>query len=452
MISKNLYLNIIIRVILVVVFSLLLGYVIFVSRSVRLSLIVLFIIVILTTGMITYLNSTNRRIRYFFDSVKNDDSNLTFPVNANQKSFRELYRSMTRVNDQIQQLKIEIRQQEQYFQLLTEQIDTGIITYNKKGVILHANTCAKKLLNAEALTHLKQLARIDEKLLQVVSNIKPSETRLIAIKTERGEFQLSLKSTSFKTKHDELIILSIQDIKNELDEKELESWMKLIRVLMHEIMNSITPITSISESLSGIYLPNENMVQPEQLTHDAIRTTVQGLKVMKEQGRGLMTFVESYRKLTRVPDPVRVKFKVPDLLSRVQVLYNSFENSEKVPLSVSVINPGLELFADQNLISQVLINLLRNALEANLNNSEGRISMKASANIDNITDICVIDNGPGINEELLDKIFVPFFTTRKTGSGIGLSISKQIMRMHGGTISVISIPGKETVFCLSFRG
>jgi nitrogen fixation/metabolism regulation signal transduction histidine kinase len=340
---------------------------------------------------------------------------------------------MNRVNHQIQQLKIENRQQEQYFRTLLEHLAAGIITYNDKGFILHANSSAKKLLSIDVLTHLQQIERKDHKLFETINSIKPFERKLIAVTAEAGDIQLSLKATSFKTNENELVILSIQDIKNELDEKEIESWMKLIRVLMHEIMNSITPITSLSESLSNIYSTGGKPILPEQVNVKTIATTLQGLNVIKEQGRGLMSFVESYRKLTRVPEPEKKFFKVADLMSRVHILYNS-----------------LEIYADQNLISQVLINLLKNALEANENNSNGQIRIIVNEGLNSHHEICVIDNGPGINEENIDEIFVPFFTTRQNGSGIGLSISKQIMRVHGGNLKVRSLPGKETVFCLSF--
>ena len=451
MISKNLYFNIILRVSLIVIVSSLFGYFAFINQSLRFSLICLSMLVSLTISLIFFLNTTNRKIRFFFDSVRNDDSNLTFPINTGNKDLGELNKSMNRVNQQIQQLKIENKHQEQYFGILLEHLATGIITYNDKGFILHANSSAKRLLSAEVLTHLQQIERTDQKLYQAIKSIKPSERRLIAINTEQGEIQLSLKATSFKTNSDEMVILSIQDIKNELDEKEIESWMKLIRVLMHEIMNSITPITSLSESLFHIYSKDGHSVLPEQMTTKTISTTLQGLNVIKEQGKGLMSFVESYRKLIRVPEPDKKLFKVADLMNRVQILYNSLEKSDIIALSFSSVDPDLKIFADQNLISQVLINLLKNALEANENNTDGKISIVAGVDSNDHPEICVIDNGPGIPEENLDEIFVPFFTTRQNGSGIGLSISKQIMRVHGGNLKVRSVPDKETLFCLSFQ-
>ncbi len=450
MISRNLYLNIILRVLLIVILSVLLGYLMVKDQSFRYSLICIMAIVVLTVSLISYLNATNRKVRFFFDSVRNDDSSLSFPTDVKNKTFRDLNKSMNTVNQQIQKLKIENRSQEQYFQILIEHLATGIITYDNKGYILHANSSARKLLTTEVLTHIQQIERIDEKLYQTIKNIKPSERRLISISTDQNETQLSLKATSFRSNNAELVILSIQDIKNELDEKELESWMKLIRVLMHEIMNSITPITSLSESLSHIYGSVGKPVMPEQVTSRTITTTLQGLNVIKEQGKGLMSFVESFRKLTRVPEPVKKKFKVADLVSRVQILYSSLEKSDKVSLSVSLKDQEQEIFADQNLVSQVLLNLVKNALEANEENPDGQIRIVTGIDANDRPEICVIDNGPGIPEENIDEIFVPFFTTRQTGSGIGLSISKQIMRVHGGNLKVKSVPGKETLFCLSF--
>jgi two-component system, NtrC family, nitrogen regulation sensor histidine kinase NtrY len=450
MFSRNLYINILVRVLLIVVLSGLLGYFTVIDKSLRFSIICLLLIALLTINLLAYLNSTNRKIKFFFDSVRNDDSNLAFPVETRNPALRDLYQSMNRVNHQIQQLKIENRQQEQYFRTLLEHLAAGIITYNDKGFILHANSSAKKLLSIDVLTHLQQIERKDQKLFDAINSIKPFERRLIAVSSDGAEIQLSLKATSFKTNENELVILSIQDIKNELDEKEIESWMKLIRVLMHEIMNSITPITSLSESLSNIYINGGKPVLPDQINTKTIATTLQGLNVIKEQGKGLMSFVESYRKLTRVPEPEKKLFRAADLMSRVQILYNSLEKSERVSLSVALKKPDLEFFADQNLISQVLINLVKNALEANENNNDGKIRIVVSEGINDHHEICVIDNGPGIPEENIDEIFVPFFTTRVNGSGIGLSISRQIMRVHGGNLKVRSVPGKETVFCLSF--
>jgi nitrogen fixation/metabolism regulation signal transduction histidine kinase len=324
------------------------------------------------------------------------------------------------------------------------------MTFDSKGFILHANSASKKMLGVSVLTHINQLERINRNLFQVVQSMKPFEQKLVTMTTERGIIDLSIKSTSIKTKNDELMLLSIQNIRNELDEKELDSWMKLIRVLMHEIMNSIAPITSLAESLRQFFTIDGRQALPEEIDEKKIAMTVRGLNVINEQGNGLMLFVESYRKLTRLPKPDKKRFKVEDLVGRVQVLYLSLENSDSVKLNVSINPSDMELVADENLISQVLLNLLKNALESIAKNPDSRIQLAARYSDNKRPELCVIDNGPGIPEEILEQIFVPFFTTRENGSGIGLSLSRQIMRLHGGSLQVRSVPNKETVFCLEF--
>lgn len=450
MISRNLYFRIVFRVVLIVLPSLAAGWMMASGQSPILILLCLFFVAMVMINLIKYLNSTNRKISYFLESVQNEDSTLSFPANIADKPIRDIYLGLNKVNKQIQQLKIEGRQQEQYFQTLLEHVATGIVTFNSKGFVLHANSAAKKMLGVDVLTHLNQLERVNLNLFQVIRNIQPFEQKLVSVTTERGIVQLSLKSTSFKAKDNELILLSVQDIRNELDEKELDSWMKLIRVLMHEIMNSIAPITSLSESLCQFFTIDGRPALPEEVTEATIQSTLRGLNVIKEQGNGLMLFVESYRKLTRLPKPDKVIFRLEDLMSRIKVLYASLENSGKVKLGATVSPPEMELFADENLISQVLINLTKNALQANEKNPEGKIQITAGFNSEHRPEIRVADNGPGIPEEILAQIFVPFFTTRENGSGIGLSLSRQIMRLHGGSLQVRSIPGKETVFSVIF--
>lgn len=447
MISKSLYIQIIFRVLFIALLALLGGLAV-ANNSIMLALGCLILEFPVVYKLINYLNTTNRKMNYFLESIRNNDSTLLFPTNISDKSIRELYLGLNKVNEQIQQLKIENQQREQYFKTLLEHVATGIITFNSKGFVLHANSAAKKMLAVEVLTHINQLERINRNLFQAVQIIKPFEQKLVSIPTERGTIELSLKATLFKTKNEELILLSIQDIRNELDEKELDSWMKLIRVLMHEIMNSIAPITSLSESLTKYFTIDGRPALPEEVNENTIQITIRGLNVIKEQGNGLMLFVESYRKLTRLPKPDRKIFKVTDLVDRIKVLYFSLENNDKVKLTVTVNPPEMQLFADENLISQVLLNLLKNAVEALSKQADGRIHLIASY-IANRIEICVADNGPGIPTDIMEQIFVPFFTTRENGSGIGLSLSRQIMQMHGGTLKVESQPQK-TAFTIVF--
>ena len=450
MISKNLYLQIVIRILLMVATTLFLSWTIFEQKAYVLSILSALALLVITINLIYFLNRINRRIFYFFDAIRNEDSTLSFPKRTNNKIITDLNRSLLNVNKQIQQIYVENRQQEQYFQALLEHAATGMFTFNKKGFILHSNMLTKRLFSVDVLTHLNQLQRIDEKLYQAVKDIESSEQRLVTMHNEEGIIQLLIKANSFTTNNEELMLISIHDIKNQLDEKELDSWRKLIRVMMHEIMNSITPITSLSESLAGYFYADGSIKSPTDINQKTIETTIRGLEVIREQGKGLISFVESYRKLTRLPKPEKKVFPVKDLIDNISILSGSFDNAETVKLSSSVIPESLEIIADEKQISQVLINLVKNAYQANKKNSEAKVKIMARLTDDGRPELKVIDNGPGIPDDLMDKIFVPFFTTKESGSGIGLSISRQIMQMHGGSLKIISNEGKATSAVLNF--
>ena len=450
MISKNLYVQIIIRVLLMVAMALLLGYTVFTKQAFIISIIPVLLILISTINLIYFLNRINRRIFYFFDAIKNEDSTLSFPKNIDNIIINDLNQSLLKVNKQIQQIYVENRQQEQYFQALLEHAATGMFTFNKKGFILHSNNLTKQLFEVDVLTHINQLERIDSKLYQTVKEIQPSEQRLITLHNEKGIIQLLIKSNSFISDQEELMLLSVHDIKNQLDEKELDSWRKLIRVMMHEIMNSITPITSLSESLAGYFYSEGRVKLPTEINEKTITTTIRGLEVIREQGKGLINFVESYRKITRLPAPKKKVFPVKDLIDNIRIISSSYINAEQVELICDVNPTELELHADEKQISQVLINLVKNAFQANEENDRAKIKISAKIGDSGRPEIKVTDNGPGISEELMDKIFVPFFTTKEAGSGIGLSVSRQIMQMHGGNLKVVSVPGKATSAILLF--
>ena len=446
---RNFYFNILVRILSILLLSVLSGFMMASGSSIPLLLLCLAADVLIILSLVSYINQTNKKIAFFFDAVRNDDSSLTFPAESGNRSLKDLYRSMNRVNDQIQQLKIENRQQEQYFSILLDHLGTGIITFDSKGFVLNSNNAARTLLGTDILTHIKQLERVDRRLFNAISEMGPSQRRLVSFESQDEELQLALKATTFKKGDENLTIVSLQDIRSELEEKELDSWLKLIRVLMHEIMNSITPITSLSETLLNMYVANGSPLPPGEITGEKVARTLQGLAIIRERGKGLMSFVESYRKLTKIPEPEKKSFSIADLLSRIKVLYRSLDGSEGIDLLIAPVNIEHEVLADENLLSQVLINLLKNAIEANRDNPSAKIIISVTRPDGNHSEISVSDNGPGIPEENLDKIFVPFFTTREDGSGIGLSISKQIMRVHGGNLKVKSVPGRETTFTVT---
>lgn len=450
MISKNLYVQILVRTLIMVSFAVVLGWAFFDKEWYVLSIVLVFALTITTANLIWFLNKTNRRLFYFFDAIKNEDLTLSFPERTNNKTILELNKSLNKVNHQIQQILIENRQQEQYFQALLEHAATGMLTIDSNGFILHSNSSVKRLFSLDVLTHANQLEKIDHKLFAAIKNIKPSEQKLVTISNDQKTIQLLIKANSFISDKKEMILLSVQDIKNELDEKELDSWRKLIRVMMHEIMNSITPITSLSESLAGYFYSDKKIKSPEDINEKTIETTIRGLEVIREQGKGLISFVESYRTLTRLPKPVKKVFPAKRLVENIRILSGSFDYSGNIEMSYEVKPDELEILADEKQVSQVLINLVKNAFQANAENRDARVNIFAQLDENGRPEIKIIDNGPGIEDEVLDKIFIPFFTTKENGSGIGLSLSRQIMQMHGGSLKIVSTPGKSTSAILSF--
>ncbi len=446
MASKNLYLNIILRCCFLAGSAILAGWIFFDHKIPVLGIMLVIIFVIQAAELIHFLNRTNRQIAFFFDAVKNDDTTLRFPGNTGNKSVNELNNSLNRLNESIKNIKLELREQEQYFKTILEHVSIGIITFNKNGNIFLSNTAARSLLNCNPLTHINQLLRVDKKLCAAIKELQSGEQKLVNFNSKTGTVQLSLKSTLFKTAQEDFQLVAIQDIKNEMETKELESWIKLIRVLTHEIMNSVAPITSLSQTILGYYNASGENLPSEKV----IGNTVKGLEVINERSAGLISFVETYRKLTRIPPPDKKPVSLEQLFDNTITLVNTDPASEKITISREVSPPDLEIFADKKQISQVLINLVKNSMEALKTNSEGKIMLKGEINENGRVRVTVTDSGPGISGDLMDKIFIPFFTTKESGSGIGLSLSRQIMLLHGGSLKIISKPGEMTQAILEF--
>lgn len=425
--------------------------------------------------IVNLFNRIPRKLSYFLNAVENEDSTLSFPENIGHKPTKEMHESLNRVNRLIQEVKLRNREQEQYYGLLLEQVATGIVVVNPRGSILLANRAAKELLNYPYLTHVEQLRRVDANLYHAFSRLQVnSRHQYVKVMHEEGATQLSLQTTSFLNHDVELRIISIHDISNELDANELDSWQKLIRVLTHEIMNSITPITSLSETLLKYYIPGgkpsvessenaltendkekeDNTIRakvpvPKSVDEKTIANTVKGLEVINERGLGLIHFVESYRKLTRLSKPVLKVVALKELFTHLVLLLESEPDFKRIQFQLEVEPPEISIEADEAQLSQVFINLIKNALQAVENIDSPKISISVGRTETGYLEVRVVDNGPGIPPEIMDQIFIPFFTTKENGSGIGLSLSRQVMRNHGGSIEVASSPG-NTRFTLKF--
>lgn len=449
MVSRNIYLQLIFRILLISVSALAVGFLYFKERYI-LACFVLAFLISMTYSLIYYVNQTNRKIAYFFDAIKNEDFTLRFPEKLSVKSLEELNHSLNMLNEMIQEIHLKKQAQEQYYQEIIKQADIGILTINEKGHILFANSTTEHLFDYTPLNHIKQLRQVDQKLYELFEGLQPFERKLVQLTNEREKKQLALKSTSVSSEGKELLLVVVQDIHKELDEKETDSWVKLIRVLTHEIMNTITPITSISESILKYYKTKNGLVALEDFNESHIQNTVKGLEVIKDQGGDLMDFVQSYRSFLSLPKPDKALINAERLLNKVQVLMSQENDKQSTAFELIVRPEDLELYLDEKQVSQILINLCKNALQSLNGQENGKVKMVAGLTKDGKKYIRVVDNGPGIPPDLIDEIFVPFFTTKDTGTGIGLSLSKQIMHLHGGSMSVHSIPNQETAFLLVF--
>jgi len=448
MVSRNIYLQLVFRIVLIAIAALGVGFFFFKEHYI-LAAVSFLVLLFFASVLIHYVNQTNRKIAYFFDAIKNEDFTLRFPEKLSVKSLEELNHSLNMLNEMVQDIHLKKQAQEQYYQEIIKQADIGILTINEKGHILYANPTIEQLLDYTPLNHIKQLRQVDQKLYELFEDLKPFERKLIQLTNERERKQLTLKSTIVSSEGKELLLVVVQDIDKELDEKETDSWVKLIRVLTHEIMNTITPITSISESILKYFKSDGTLVSIKNINEDQVQNTVKGLEVIKEQGGDLMEFVQSYRSFLSLPKPDKALINADRLLHKVKVLMNQENSLEKVVLEVFITPADLELYLDEKQISQILINLCQNALQSIGGQENGKIHLKAGITKDNKKYIQVIDNGPGISPEIMDEIFVPFFTTKDTGTGIGLSLSKQIMHLHGGNIHVTT--GENTSFTLIFE-
>ncbi len=449
MASRNFYFQLILRVLIITFTSIALA-ISYVNQWYLATGILTILLVSQTYFLITFINSTNRKIAYFFDAIKNEDFTLRFPERVSIKSFKELNRSLNRVNGLIQEVHLQLQIREQYYQQILKQANIGIMTFNKKGHILFSNPTLEKLLNYKPLNHIKQLAQVDQSLYEIFAKLEPFDRELVQLTNEREKTHLAVKATSMSLDRQSLLLVTVQDIHKELDEKETDSWIRLIRVLNHEIMNTITPITSISESILKYYQPKDGLAPSEYITEDLIKNTAKGLGVIQEQGRNLMDFVQSYRSFLSLPPPDKTLVPAQKLLDNVKTLMDQQSQNNAIYFEAKADPENLELFIDEKQISQILINLCKNASQSLEGKEKGTIKILSGTNEIGKKFIEVWDNGPGIPEDLIDEIFVPFFTTKNAGTGIGLSLSKQIMHLHGGNIKVRSIPDKETSFLLTF--
>ncbi len=342
--------------------------------------------------------------------------------------------------------------QSQYLKTIVQHLGIGLITFDRKGDIQIINTTAKNLLKVSQLKNISGITKLSEPLVKSLKNLKTGGQDLIKIQHEGYTYQLSIYAIELTLKGEPFKLITLQNIQSELEEKEMEAWQNLIRVLTHEIMNSVTPISSLAATVDGNISSNIEMKKDRyEIDKDDLDDIHIAIKTIQRRSEGLIRFVSDFRNLTRIPIPQIKEIKVKEIFQRVITLLKHDLDQDNINVITSIKPDELILKVDPGLIEQVMINIVKNAIQAFEEEPRKQIKLSASRDNKNNVTIRIQDNGAGIDEEALGKIFIPFFTTKKNGSGIGLSLSKQIMRQHKGAIQVVSNVDEGTEFSLRFE-
>lgn len=393
----------------------------------------------------------NDKLSAFFEAIRNEDTSLVFPEQTGDASTQKLHASLNKLNKQIGEIKMQSERNELFYRELIEQSSTGLLSFDEAGYIDVINSAAKRYLGVVNLVNMKLLSQKNPALYQTITQLKVGER--ITVKTLVGKQleSLAIQAADMQFGNQRHRLISIQNIRYELEEKEIDSWQKLIRVMTHEIMNSIAPITSLSQTLLSFYRKQQQNIDPELLTQDVVSNTVEGLNVIEERGKGLIHFVDNYRKLAKVPQPNFAPLDLKNWIQKMTLLFKPTLQEHNIQFIVGLASTMTTIQTDEKLLDQIFINLMTNAIEAVSNKVDGaerKIHLSVQETPEKSVMIQFSDNGSGIDESLMDKIFVPFFTTKEGGNGIGLSLSRQIASKLNMKLSVQSPPNQGSIFTL----
>lgn len=447
---RNFRIQVIVRVLALSATAVLAGLLILTTRSYVAATVLTGAAVAQIVMLVGYVDKTNREVARFLQSVRYADFSQTFSSRSWGRSFRDLHDAISDVMDDFREARSETEQQSRFLQTVIQHVGIGLISFRSDGSVGLINNAAKRLLNVRFLKNVAALRSISHDLVRTMMEMRAGDRAIVKVVDGDEMLELAVYATQFKMGDESFTLVSVQDIQTELEEKEIEAWQKLTRVLTHEIMNSITPIASLAGTVHELVEEGAGTGPDAGLTDETVRDIRDGVSTIERRSQSLLHFVQAYRSLTRIPRPDLQIFPARDLFDSLGRLFRSEMLESGIEFEMRIDPENLTLTADQQMIEQILINLIRNAAQALEGRSSGRIELSAFIGERSRAVVQVSDNGPGIEREAMDKIFIPFFSTKKEGSGIGLSLSRQIMRQHGGTISAVSDPGTRTTFRLRF--
>jgi two-component system nitrogen regulation sensor histidine kinase NtrY len=408
------------------------------------------LIIVLLVELFYFIDRSNRDLYNMLLSLKQKDFSLSVANRFSERSFRELEEIFNEIRNVYRDASIKREVHYQYLQFIINHINVTLICFRSDGAISVFNPAARKMLGITSPDHISIIKKINQDLYELMMRLTSGQNELIRVILKGELMQLSVYATEFKLQDIPHKLVSIQDIKEELETQELESWQKLIRVLTHEIMNSVTPISSLSSAISEMLTEENGKMKPlSEIPPEDIDDMYKSLRTIEDRSKGLLKFVGNYKDLTRMPQPVFKNIRLADLFDNVTSLMKKTMDKQKIVFEVFSEGPELSIFADKDMILQVIINLILNAKDALERKQSKKIRM-TGFRLRERTFIQVADNGHGIDRESIDKVFIPFFTTKKKGSGIGLSLARQIMRLHRGSIYFTTEEAKGTTFTLEF--
>jgi nitrogen fixation/metabolism regulation signal transduction histidine kinase len=400
--------------------------------------------------LLRYVQRTNRELAKLLLSIKNNDFTTSFNSMKQDRQFRELHDAFREIIEAYKDVKIEKEAQYEYLRLIVRHIKVGIISIKGEDEIALINQPALDILQTATYHYWHNLKNSHPRFVEQIAQMRENESRLLDIPVKGEVKRLSVHVSSAVLLRQPYRIITFQDIAQELNQSEIEAWHKLIRILTHEIMNSVTPISSLSETMLLMLQSAEaRLKKPEEVDGELLEDLAYSLRTIQKRSDGLLGFVEDYRKLTKIPQPQPERVSVRELFDDIRRLMRAELKKQGIQLQQEVEPAELQVWADRRLLEQILINLLTNSQQALQRVELPQIRLSGKEAGGNIL-LEVADNGPGIPEDKLDKIFVPFFSTKEKGSGIGLSLSRNIMNLHGGSIKVSAPAGGPTVFSLYF--
>lgn len=408
------------------------------------------LIVLITGNIIRLVEKSNRDFAQFLDNVAHNDFSSSTGVSNHAFAGQSFIQAQKTLLSQYRKLRADRSAQTEYLQMVVDHIDAALLCFDQSGRVEFTNKAAEQLLKKRYISSLATIASIDTNLARSLEDIRPGENRVLKLMLGGELNQLILSATEFVLQEHHLKLVSLKNIKGALDEREIESWQKLIKVLTHEIMNSMTPIVSLSRYVDSIVSDKQALAEAQNPDTEQSRDLHKSLEAIMSRSQGLMNFVDKYRSLSNLPRPKFDDVRIRALCERIELLLAEDTRAQGIAFFTKVQPPDLVLSVDESLLEQVLINLLSNAIDAVSGQELKKISLNAWVNESGKTLIQVSDNGSGISKEVIDNIFTPFFTTKDAGSGIGLSLSRQLARLNRGTLSVTSIEGEGSRFTLSF--